>query len=163
MAELPAAFDSNQHDDMMGAFDAIPAEDCQQHFLAHVTASSIKDTQAKTGKYISLEITILEGKYKGRKVWTNLNIINPNPVAVEIAQKELATLCRACGKAQIQDTAELHGIPFLMKLKVVPARGDYPAKNEPCGYAPVDGGASQGSGGQPASGGNQSVPWANKE
>jgi hypothetical protein len=168
MSKLPAAFDSNQHDDMQGGFDAIPAAECKEHFLAHVTGSDLKDTKAKTGKYISLEFTLLEGKYKGRKIWTNLNIINPNPVAVEIAQKELATLCRACGLPQIQDTAQLHNIPVLMKLKYVPAKGDFPDKNEPCGYVSASGGAtgaasSTGTASAGGAEGGGKAPWAKKK
>jgi len=141
MALLPAAFDSGQHDDMQGSFNAIPANECDGvDFLAHITGSEIKVTRKKDGQYISFEYTILDGKYKGRKIWTNLNIVNPNPIAVEIAQKELATLCRACGKGVVQDTQELHAIPFTLHLKYVGAKGDYPAKNEPCGYKPAGSG-----------------------
>lgn len=158
MAKLDNAFDSDQHDDMIGAFDPIPADD----YLAHITASDIKQTKAKTGKYIKFEFTIIDGEYKGRKIWTNLNIINRNPVAVEIAQKELATLCRACGVAQVEDTQELHGIPFVMSVKIKPASGDFPAGNEPCGYAAVEGGeapAPKATAAQKTGG----VPWAKKK
>ena len=168
MAQLPAAFDSSQHEDMRDGFDAIPAAVCQKEwFLAHITKSSIEATKKKDGKYIAFEITIIEGQYKGRKVWPKLNIINPNPVAVEIAQKELATICRACGKGIVQDTAELHSIPFKMKLKVVPAKGDYPAKNEPTGYKPLNEGSGQANAantedGDPGNSGTGGVPWKTK-
>jgi len=133
MANLGGTFDSGQHEDMNTGFDPIPAGD----YIAMVVESEIKTTSKKNGKYIKLKFRIEEGEFKGRFIWTNLNIINPNPVAVEIAQKELATLCRAVGKAVIQDTQELHGIPIRMKVKIKPAQGDYPAGNEPCGYAPA--------------------------
>lgn len=129
MVQLSNAFDSSNHDDMNN-FDPIPAGE----YLSQIVESDIKETAAKTGKYIKLKFEILEGDYKGRFIWTNLNIINPNPVAVDIANKELATICRACGKAVIQDTMELHGIPILLKIRIVPAKGDYPASNSPTGY-----------------------------
>lgn len=137
MAQLGQAFDSGQHDDMNTGFNPMPAG----VYIAQVVESEIKDTSKKTGKYIKLKFEILKGEFKGRFVWTNLNIVNPNPVAVEIAQKELATLCRACGKAVIQDTQELHGIPIKMKIKIKPAKDDYPAGNEPIGYKPATVGA----------------------
>jgi hypothetical protein len=87
------------------------------------------------GKYVKLEFTVLKGEFKGRKIWTNLNLINQNPIAEEIAQKEFATICRAVGKAVVQDTQQLHGIPIEMKVKVTPAKKEYPAKNSPAGYA----------------------------
>lgn len=134
MAQLGQAFDSSQHDDMNSGYDPIPAG----VYPAKVVESELKNTSAGTGKYIKLKFQILQGEFKGRYIWTNLNIINPSPVAVEIAQKELATLCRAVGKGVIQDTQELHGIPIDMKVKIKPAKGDYPAGNEPCGYAPIN-------------------------
>lgn len=145
MAKLGKTFDSGQHDDMQSGFDPIPIG----VYLAMVAESEIKTTKKKDGKYISLKFKILEGKYKGRFIWTNLNIINPNPVAVEIAQNELATLCRACGKVVIQDTQELHGIPIKMKIKITPAKGDHPAKNSPIGYMPATAGAGSGNPAKP--------------
>lgn len=133
MSLLPNAFDSNNHQDM-NSFEPIPAGE----YLAKITESEIKDTAAGTGKYVKLKFEVIEGEYKGRLIWNNLNIINPNPTAVEIAQKELATICRAIGKPVIQDTNELHGIPMLMKVRIVPAKGDYPASNSPTGYKSAD-------------------------
>lgn len=138
MAKLGKSFDSGQHDDMNSGFDPMP----KGEYLSAVVESDIKDTSKKTGKYIKLKFEILKGEFKGRFVWTNLNIVNPNPVAVEIAQKELATLCRACGKGVIEDTQQLHDIPILMAIKIKPAKGDYPAGNEPTGYKPATAAAS---------------------
>ena len=159
MAELGGVFDSNQHEDL-GAFEPIPAGD----YPMAITGSSMQDTKAKTGKYIKLEFTILDGEQKGRKIWTNLNVVNPNPVAVEIAQKELATICRACGKLTITDTMELHGIPFLGKIKVRPASGDWPATNDMVNYKALEGGVAPGAT-KPTTSGSKGakkggVPWA---
>jgi len=152
MADLGGVFDSNKHDDL-GAFEPIPAGD----YPMAITASSIEETKAKNGKYIKFEFTILDGSCKGRKIWNNLNIINPNPVAVEIAQKELATICRACGKLTVTDTAELHNIPFLGKIKVRPASGDYPAANGMVNYQALKAGAAPAAETVAPKGG---VPWA---
>ncbi len=129
MANLGQAFDSNQHEDM-ASFEPIPADEYQMQ----ITNSDLKVTSKKDGKYVKLEFTVMAGEFKGRKVWQNLNIINPSSQAVEIAQKELATICRACGKAQIQDTQELHGIPMFVKIGIKPPKGDYPAGNKINGY-----------------------------
>lgn len=163
MTQLGQAFDSGQHDDMNTGFDPMPADE----YIAQVVESDVLTTSKKTGKYIKLKFAILQGEFKGRFVWTNLNIVNPNPTTVEIAQKELATLCRACGKAVIQDTQELHGIPIKMKIKIKPAKDDFPAGNEPIGYKPATVGATAK---DPAEQGSEStkppiedsdVPWGN--
>lgn len=134
MAKLNTVFDSGKHENMQSGFDPIPAGT----YLSMLVESAVLTTKKKDGEYAKLKFQILQGKYKGRFIWTNLNLINPNPIAVEIAQKELATLCRACGKAVIQDTQELHGIPIQMKVKIVPAKGDFPASNSPIGYEPAN-------------------------
>jgi len=141
MAQLPQAFDSSQHDDMQDGFDPFPAGE----YTAMIVESSYETTAKKDGKYIKLKFQILKGEFKGRFVWTNLNVQNPSVTAVEIAQKELATICRCVGKGIIQDTQVLHGIPMLVKIKIKPAKGDYPAGNETCGYKPAKGAAKSAS------------------
>ena len=42
-------------------------------------------SQAGTGSYLNLTFEILDGNYKGRKVWSRLNLDNPNQQAVQIA------------------------------------------------------------------------------
>lgn len=157
MAKLGAAFDSGKHEDM-GNFDPIPAG----KYPAKIIESDILDTKKKNGKYIQFKFEIIQGEFKGRLIWARLNIINPSSVAVEIAQKELATICRAVGKAVVQDTQELHGIPLLLTVKLTPAKGDYPAGNATAGYASLSGGSSAGPG---ASGTDASdeVPWGDED
>lgn len=134
MADLGLAFDSKKYDDMAN-FEPVPLGE----YLAQVTKSDVKATKDKKGKYISLEFTILSGQYKGRKVFTNLNVVNQNPVAVEIAQKALATLCRAVRKPMIKNTQELHAIPFLLKVKIkLDSKNIHPPKNEPTGFRAVE-------------------------
>lgn len=130
MAKLGKAFDSSHHDDMNDGFDPMPAG----VYKAMIVDSDYLKNSKKTGHYAKFQFKIIEGEFKGRFVWTNLNLDNPNTITVEIAQKELATLCRACGKNVVQDTTVLHGIPINMKIKIKPAKGDYPAGNEPIGY-----------------------------
>jgi len=65
--------------------------------------------------------------------------VNTNPTAVEIANKELATICDAVGKNHIEDTEELHGIPMTIRVKKTPATANYPEGNEINGYAPAEG------------------------
>ena len=71
-------------------------------------------------------------------VFTNLNLVNPNQQAVEIAQRELASLCEACGLDEIEDSTELHGIPHYIKLAIKAADAQWPAKNIIKGYKAED-------------------------
>lgn len=143
MAKLEQAFDSTQHEPL-GDFTPLPAA----WYTMQIVESDVKETKAKDGKYISLKLEVMDGEYKGRKIFTNINIINKNPVAVEIAEKTLTSICQACGKLKVQDTVVLHGIPMSVSLKIKKAQGDYPAGNEPNGFKPLGGVAK----GNPATG-----------
>ena len=92
------------------------------------------------GKYIALRFKILSGKGKGSMFFTNINIINKNPAAVEMANKELNTLRNSVGKPKALDTAELHGIPLMVKVSFVPPNEDkgWGAKNEVKMYSKYD-------------------------
>lgn len=117
-------------------FSPIPAG----RYLAAIVASEMKDTKAKTGSYLELEFEILEGEYKGRKLWDRLNLANPNEKAVEIAQGTLSAICRAVNVMQPKDSAELHNLPLTVIVAVEKRQDNgedsnrikgYKSKNEP--------------------------------
>ena len=93
-------------------FDPIPAG----KYIAAITESEIKPTKNGSGHYLELTFDILDGQYKGRKVWARLNIDNPNATAVRIARGELFSICRAVGVMQPQDSIELHNLPLSIKV-----------------------------------------------
>ena len=121
----------------LGEFDATgvtPAESFEPlppgKYRAAITDSDVRETKAKTGHYAHFEWTILEGPHANRRVFQNCNIVNPNPKAAEIGQRELSAICHACGVLRIKDdTAELHNIPCIIRVKVTPAKGGYEASN----------------------------------
>lgn len=107
-------------------------------YLAQIVESSLAPTQAGDGHYIKLVLQII-GDYNGeasnnRKVFTNINIDNPNPKAVEIAQAQLSAICHALGRLQINNTEELHMQPLGVRLKIRAADGQYEASNEVSGF-----------------------------
>lgn len=117
-------------------FDPIPAGD----YPMRVIASEMKDTKDGTGKMLVLEMDITDGPCAGRKHWERFNLVNRNPQAVEIAQRALAQLCLAVGKVSVEDSDELHMLPFIARMKVTPPKGDYPAGNQIAAYKGVEGG-----------------------
>jgi hypothetical protein len=131
MAQLPDVFNAKDNE-KMGGFEPIPAA----WYLAEVTKSEMKATKAGTGKYLTCQIKVLEGEYKNRYLFNLLNLINPSQTAVEIAQKELASMCEACGLDEIEDSTELHGIAMAVRVIIKPADAKYPAKNEIKDYKP---------------------------
>jgi len=85
---------------------------------AIISAATEKVTKAGTGKYLSVEFTVTSVQNEGRRVWLNLNLGNPNPIAVEIAQKELASLCKAIGVLQVADASQLVDKALTIKVTV---------------------------------------------
>lgn len=87
---------------------------------AMITASSVVPTSAGTGTLLKLTYDILTGPHKGRKVFGQLNIKNPNQIAQEIGLSQLSAICGALGIIQLPDTNLLHNKPMKIKLKVKP-------------------------------------------
>jgi len=125
MAKLPLTFNTKENNEGLGDYTALPAGE----YIANIIKSEYKATKAKTGHFIELQLKLLAGKSKGRVLYERLNLDNPNPIAVEIANKALNSICQACEKVGVEDTEELHGIPMKLTLKVVPATSSNPASN----------------------------------
>lgn len=100
--------------------------------------SEMKPAKAEGNFYLEVRLSVLDGRYVNRKLFTRMNLRNNNPQAQEIAYKELSGLCRAVGKMQVGDSAELHGIPLKVKVKVKAADGQYEASNDVTNFANIN-------------------------
>ena len=132
MAKLGTTFDANSVDPTM-PFEALPPG----RYLVQIVASEMRPTKDGAGQYLWLELDVLEGEYQGRKLFDRLNLVNPNPTAVEIAQRTLSAICHATGKMQVQDSDELHLIPMTVDVKVQPPKNGYDASNK-LRYLPLE-------------------------
>ena len=155
MAQLGNTYDASNGQTMEDR-DVLPAGD----YLASVCKSDVREAKSNPqNRYVNLEFEVTDGEYQGRRFWTVLNLWNMSTQAVEIAQRELNSICHAVGKLRIHDTEELHGIPMRVKLGV---RNDpnYGDQNTVKGYKPANEmppAAGQGA----QSGGVASAPWNN--
>lgn len=116
-----------------GEFEAIPAG----KYLAVITNTEMKPTKAKTGAFLELTFEVIEGEFKSRKLWSRLNLENPNPTAVKIARSELSSICRAINVPEPKDSCELHNLPLVVTVKQK-AGEDGEVRNEIKGYAKRD-------------------------
>ncbi len=105
-------FDANQVEPAT-EFEAMPPG----KYTAVLVESDLKATKAGTGKFLELTFEVIEGEYKGRKVWGRLNLENPSRDAVRIARSELSSLCRATGVLAPKDSSELHDIPVVLTVR----------------------------------------------
>ena len=143
------------------AFEALPAG----WYLVAIVGSDDKDNKARTGKYLELMLEVLEGDYKGRKVFDRLNLEHPNQQAVEISKATLSAICHAVGVLQPKDSTELHNLPLLAKVAVRDYQGE--KQNEVKGYKPQgtngSNGSANGNGAAKKPGGAKKKPaWAKR-
>jgi Protein of unknown function (DUF669) len=106
-----------------------------------------KDSATTGNAFLECRFNIASGTYTGRKLFSRLNLRNNNPVAAEIAYKELSAICHAVNLLQVQDSQQLHGLPMKAKVKVRPGDGQYGPQNEistfkPANFVPEQAGAA---------------------
>lgn len=103
-----------------------------------ISASEEKATAAGTGQYLQLTIEVIDGEHKGRLLFERLNLQNPNPKAVEIAQETLAYICEAVGVLQPQNAMVLHGKPMVCSVGVEKRNDNGELTNRIKGYSPCN-------------------------
>ena len=101
-------------------FGAIPAGE----YTALITSSEFRATKSGDGQYLVLTHQIIDGPRKGRMLWHNLNLINNNQQAVEIAQRELSAIARAINVMTFDNSESLHNIPMRITVTYTPAGND---------------------------------------
>ena len=133
-------FDSNKVEPV-GKFVPVPVG----KYTVAITASERKKTSKEPkpgevqGEMILFTYTIIDGQFKGRKLFDRLNIINANKTAQEIAEGCLSAICRSVGIMVPNYTEDLHNIPFIVDVKIRAAKDGYDESNEVKGYARMDG------------------------
>lgn len=136
------------------AYETLPAG----KYVVSISKSDVKTTKAGDGQYLSLEMDVLEGEHKGRKVWDNINFRNPNPKATEIAQRTLSALCHAIGVVKLEDSSQAHGIPIVVKVSL-DKKPDGDSRNVVKAYIKIGDAERPAAPGKPANNG-QRPPWA---
>jgi hypothetical protein len=133
MSDL-TGFDASKHEDMR-SFKAIPPRD----YAMQIISSEKKISKSNpASSYLQLVTEVISGEFKGARVYTILNLWNTNQTAVDIANQELATICRAVGVNQPRQSEALHKIPFIGSVDLKPAEGQYPEKNVMSNYKPYN-------------------------
>ena len=124
MAQLN--FDATQVAPDLG-FETVPAG----WYNAMIDESEMKPTKDGSGAYLQTRFNIIDGQYANRKIYMRLNLRNTNPVAQEIAYKQLSAIAHAVGVLHIQDSSQLHGLPMKIKVKLrKDPSGQYEDSNE---------------------------------
>jgi hypothetical protein len=111
--QMQQMFDARNVEPSVG-FIAVPTAD----YTVRAVKSEPTPTNDGTGGMLVFELEILDGPYAGQKIMYRLNLWNTkSQQAVSIAWGQLSALCHVTGVFQLQQTEQLHGIPF--KVHVV--------------------------------------------
>ena len=137
------------------AFEAIPAG----RYQVVITDSDMRQTRAGNGHYLWLEFEVTQGDYAGRKLWSNLNLDNPNPEAVRIANAELSAICRAVNVLTPKDSVELHNLPLTVVVRCKKDQNDT-IVNDIRGYEARENPAQSGSVPAAQNAANSVPPWS---
>jgi len=135
MARFDTSFDATSVEPTT-PYELLPAG----KYRAQIVESEMRVTRNGMGQFLWLMLDILDGEHKGRKTFDQLNLVNPNPTTVEIAQRTLSAICHATGKMQVSDSEELHLIPMTIQVKVKPPKNGYGESNA-INYLPPERGA----------------------
>lgn len=103
-------------------FDPLP----EGWYRVVINKSNIRQTKSGDSGMLVLELLVIEGQYKDRILFYNLNLWNTNTQATEIAYKQLSAIMHVIGVMTIQDSPAadsmavgLHNIPFFIHAVIV--------------------------------------------
>lgn len=146
------------------SFDPLPAG----WYAMQAIETEVRGNSSGTGTLACFTFEVMEAhhpEHKGRRVWSYLNITHQKQTVQEIGMRELAALCRACGKDQVERTSELLNTPIAVKVGIRAARGEYDASNETKGFEPIGQRFTQAASSSPtpskAAPAGGSSPWSN--
>src|SRR3569833_2865954 len=111
--QMQQMFDARSVEPSTGGGPIVP----EGEFKAVITKSEPTATKDNNGGMLVLTTTIIEGQYQGKELPYRLNLCNQSQQAVEIAYKQLSAICHVTGVYQIQNTEQLHNIPFINVVK----------------------------------------------
>jgi hypothetical protein len=126
-------------------------------YLVRITDGELRESKSEknAGKpYYNLEFTIQDGKYQGRKLWTNVMLFQPALYSLSQLMKAIGIQVRAGTQMEVPTIEELMSKEVVVTTKVKPADDKYDARTEVNGIKPANAmsgtgpGAKQGAGRQ---------------
>lgn len=131
MAQLLQAFNAQQFDPTQGG-GSLPVG---RHPVI-IESSEVKANKANDGGYLQLNVKLIDGPQTGTTGAYRLNLYHSNPQTAEIAHRQLSAICHCVGVFNVQDSGQLHNIPFI--IEVCFQKGHEPGTNpEAKGYTEV--------------------------
>ena len=111
MAQLIQAFNAQQYDPTQGG-GSLPVG---RHPVI-IESSEVKANKANDGGYLQLNLKLIDGPQTGTTGAYRLNLYHSNPQTAEIAHRQLSAICHCIGVFNVQDSGQLHNIPFIIEV-----------------------------------------------
>ena len=111
MAQLLQAFNAQQFDPTQGG-GSLPVG---RHPVI-IESSEVKANKANDGGYLQLNVKLIDGPQTGTTGAYRLNLYHSNPQTSEIAHRQLSAICHCIGVFNVQDSSQLHNIPFIIEV-----------------------------------------------
>ena len=111
MAQLIQAFNAQQYDPTQGG-GSLPVG---RHPVI-IESSEVKANKANDGGYLQLNLKLIDGPQMGTTGAYRLNLYHSNPQTAEIAHRQLSAICHVIGVFNVQDSQQLHNIPFIIEV-----------------------------------------------
>ena len=111
MAQLIQAFNAQQYDPTQGG-GSLPVG---RHPVI-IESSEVKANKANDGGYLQLNLKLIDGPQMGTTGAYRLNLYHSNPQTAEIAHRQLSAICHVTGVFNVQDSQQLHNIPFIVEV-----------------------------------------------
>jgi hypothetical protein len=126
--------------DLMG-FDAAKVEPNEPasavpkgEYQVIIVESESKPTAKGDGHLLNMVLQVVEGPFKGKKLYDRLNLWNKSEKATKIAQGTLSAICRAVNVLTPRNSDDLHNRTLTAVVDVSEYQGKL--RNEVKGYKP---------------------------
>jgi len=115
MASLGATFKATDFDTEQRDYSELP----NGIYRLEIESSDVTPTKDGRGTVLKTTNRVVEPvQYEGRKLFVNFNLENPSVAAQEAGQRQFASLCRALGVDQVEDSESLHFIAYTAKVRL---------------------------------------------
>jgi hypothetical protein len=146
--ELPEIFDPSTHEGTRN-LECIPPG----WYQAQMIENEVRDALNGNGTYLLAVFEILDGEYRGRKIYQNVTLQNQNQQAVEIGQRLLTDIYNAVGiTTPTKDIRVMLFKPVMARVGIKRDKdGIYPDRNCILSVRPSDYQPKRGRNGPPTS------------
>ncbi len=121
-------FDATAVPESTGGYELLqPGE-----YRAEIVAADVEVSKAGHN-YLKVQVKI----ENGGSLWDNLNLWNPNPKAVEVANDRLRQIAFALSMSHVADSDHMLLKPLMVKVDIDPGTNGYKDKNIVVGYSAI--------------------------